>query len=350
MRQVITENPTDLPALVALSPELCCDDVARFLLKYYDDFYHSILPETASMIVQTALIACRSSVDADLRCRAWKEQANVHRYRARYEEADEALNRAAEVAPTDDPEFYAAVIDHSRAALLYDMRRTDAAAECLRRAIERYVAVGATRRAEAAQTFYAYIEHRRGKYEASLAEAQAKLARVRRFGREEDIPPLAGFAASCLMWMKEYEGAHEAITEALAVCQRYGMVVAEVDIRKVAAFIRICRDGVEPGLRELESVRTTCRALGMAGLAVRALLDAVEIICELVDPSAEVIVPMCHTVQVEASRLHLSVDVAEATERLRVAAMQHRVTVEMIDAVRNMIDPAATVAAEGIAN
>lgn len=346
-------QPRDVLARVSSDARLQTESFAFRLLNYAHALRGTIDPDALSVYVEAALTALRDgrSDDHDLLCRAWLEEASIRMLRGHFSDAATAITLAAEHAALlmDDAEFYDALIDHSRAALEYYTEHTTAAAARLARVIEAFSRLGDRRRANLANNLMTCIEFRLENHALALANLQTEARTAHARNDEAELARIYSSIATCYLYLKEYERAEEAAVIAARCAQRLGMTLAEASIACTSALIQLCRDGVLTGLNRLEQVRSRCFELGWPGEALICLLNAVELITSI-DPTADVLAPLCRSVQVEASRLSLHASVAEATEHLRVNALRKTITPAMVRTVRTMIDPGAHLACEEVCN
>ena len=341
-------DPGAMLAAVATDRDLQSPAMAANLLRYYDRFYDSLHQHVATVIVEAALIACANCGDHDVLCWAWKEKANTHRGRARFDDAEAALEMAAfhaERVPRDRA-LYHAIVKYGRAALAYDRRQTDDASKILREVIAEFDRLGESARADSARTFLAAVDYRQRDICAALPRFKADLAAAITRGDEEDVARHRGAIAACYVHLGRYVDATRELDAALAICVQYGMVIVEVRCRRIGAQLAIRRDGVREGLVAIERVHARCRDLDMPAEAALTLVYAVETLHEIASDAEETIVALCRRIHAECGRLQLAGDAAEAATRLAEAAQRHSLTDDHIRLMKDAIDPGAPYRAE----
>jgi tetratricopeptide (TPR) repeat protein len=352
----LAHNPAALVKRVADDASLQSDAFAARLLYYDTAARGTIDPDSRELFIEAALIALwrGGSRDHDLLCRGMLARASARMARGHSADADDDIRTAERHAMViaGDSAFYAAIIEHSRAALDYYMERDEEAAERLVRVVDTFTGMGEHARANMARTLLTAIEFRRDRYDLALEQLQREASLAHARGDVAELVRIYGGIATCYLFLGDLEPADEALSKGMRYAEDLGTTIWHAELQGTGALVSIRRDGAAIGLRKLESARQRLLELNMPGTAVITLLNAVELIAKT-DPTADVIAPLCRSIQIEATRLNLRVSVAEATERLRVAALRHvgaEDLLKMVKEVRSMIDPGAQLAADEIAN
>lgn len=351
-------NAWRLRASIARDANLRTDAVAGDLAYFYEQNHDCLAPTTALNIVDAAIIASGASRDAALRSTIWKHRATILGSLARFGEAEEALGHAEGFAKQAlDATFHLIGVKFGRAVLAYARRRNDEAAQRLAEVIKGYDQLGLSGNAAVARNFLACVEYRRkqqdpARLESMLIEAQRELNEAERRGDVNARAGHMGRVGAVTLQLGRYDEALFLLRQSAALCAACGMVTVEARVQRLLAQLAMRQGDVHGGMVAMRRNRRRFLDLGMPAEATISLVDAVDTLLDVAPRSPE-IVPLCRTIQTEASRLDLRVDAALATERLIEAAIHGNsrgLTHAVVRAVRDAIDPMAGYTNQSIPN
>jgi len=329
VRKLISLTGTHLIDFAA-QPQ-CGVSVLRRLLQHLDKRAGRLsLDRFLELATAGVTIAQRVAPAASSLCvKAWQKQGTAYARKGRFGEAGRAFDTAqSQIALTNAPEYYFALVMLARASAAYQERRPDKAGSLLPGLAEIFERYSDERHTRNARELHAIILQYFDKLDDALAEYKALGPLVKANGTRYEVAIFEKNIATCLIDRGELEAAATYLTRAIPVLKTAGQhdAIARVE-RK---FARRSQDH-----EELKRVALKFYGAGALGEYVITYLDALTVRLTL-DPTADVAAE-CRILVEEAVACGLERHVAVGLLELERLAQRREITSSRLTSVRDLI-------------